>query len=238
LLAEGLAVYLSGGHYRDGDPLMRAAALLEQGMYLPFTKIVNNFYDAQHEIGYMEAAALVAYLVEIWGWEVFLDFYFNLPEGPDDEQIISSALENQFGLDFAALESDFIDHLQSLKPDKQVSDDVRFTVETYDMLRRYQSLVIPSAHFQTAWWPSVSRMQEEDIVGDYADREKSPFNIIVENLFLETHKGLDNKNYEIVEINLERIDKILYELNGEETPLSHYSINWALPHLPKIFTRP
>jgi hypothetical protein len=111
---EGLAVYLSGGHYQEGDPLQRAAALLALDLYLPITEIVDDFYAAQHEIGYMQAAALVAYLDQLWGWETFIDFYFNLPEGPSDAAIISGALETRFGLSLAELEANLIAYLQTL----------------------------------------------------------------------------------------------------------------------------
>lgn len=222
LFVEGIAVYLSGGHYKEGDALQRAAALLELGMYIPITEIVNDFYAAQHEIGYMEAAALVAYLVEVWGWETFRDFYFNLPEGETDAAIISSALERQFSMNLGELESNFVAYLQNLTPDDQVKADVRLTVEVYDMIRRYQTIAFPSAHFRTAWWPPIDTMRQMGIVGDYAFREKSPFNIIVEGLFLSIHTEMKAGNYEKVEEYLSVINHYL------TLPTSHYAIGWPL----------
>jgi len=234
LFVEGIAVYLSGGHYRPGDPLMRAAALRELDMYIPITSFVNDFYQAQHEIGYMQGAALVAYLAEKWGWETFLDFYFNLEEGENDYDTISSALQRQYDMDLDTLESEFVNYLETLNPDEQVKSDVRLTVETYDMIRRYQTLAIPSAHFQTAWWPPIGRMIESGIIGDYAWREKSPFNVIVENLFLEIHSGLDDENFQVVENNLNTIGQILDEVADKNTPLSHYAIGWPLHKMPAL----
>jgi len=238
LFAEGIAVYLSGGHYRPGDPLLRAAALLELELYIPITSFVNDFYNAQHEIGYMQGAALVAYLAETWGWETFLDFYFNLEEGENDLDTISSALQNQFDIDLADLEVEFINYLETLAPNDQVRSDVQLTIETYDMIRRYQTLAIPSAHFQSAWWPPVGRMIESGIVGDYAWREKSPFNVIVEDLFLEIHAGLDQGDLQLVENNLVILDQILDEVENKNTPLSHYAIGWPLHKLPANLLRP
>jgi hypothetical protein len=212
IFVEGLAVYLSGGHYREGDPLQRAAALLAQDMYLPLNEIVNDFYAAQHEIGYMQAAALVAYLDQLWGWETFIDFYFNLPEGPSDEAVISSALEGRFGIDLAEVEQDFITYLQTLDPDPVVEADVRLTIEAYDMLRRYQTLLIPSAHFRTAWWPPVRSMREVGVVGDYAYREKAPVNVIIERIFIEVHGAFAAEDYNEVESALNRIDAILTQV--------------------------
>jgi hypothetical protein len=212
ILVEGLAVYLSGGHYREGDPLQRAAALLTLEMYQPISQIVNDFYAAQHEIGYMQAAALVAYLDRLWGWETLIDFYFNLPEGPSDEVIISSALEQRFGIDLAEVEQDFITYLQTLDPDPVVEADVRLTIEAYDMLRRYQTLLIPSAHFRTAWWPPVRSMREVGVVGDYAYREKAPVNVIIERIFIEVHGAFAAEDYNEVESALNRIDAILTQV--------------------------
>lgn len=238
LFSEGIAVYLSGGHYRPGDPLMRAAALLELDMFIPITSFVNDFYNAQHEIGYMEGAGLVAYLAETWGWETFLEFYFDLEEGENDYDTISSGLQSWFGMDLGELETEFVNYLETLNPDDQVKSDVRLTVETYDMIRRYQTLAIPSAHFQSAWWPPVGRMIESGIVGDYAWREKSPLNVLIEDLFLEIHKGLDEGDLQVVENNLAIIDQILDEVEGKNTPLSHYAIGWPLHKLPALPLRP
>ena len=238
LLAEGLAVYLSGGHYKEGDPMARAAALKDMGLYLSLVEIADDFYAAQHEIGYMEAAALVAYMVERWGWEEFVDFYFNLPERRRDSQIISDGLKDKFGMDLKELEADFIVALQIQEPDGAVLEDVRLTIEIYDMLRRYQSLIIPSAHFRTAWWPPIDPMLENGIVGDYAYREKSPFNVIVESIFLETYAHLEAANYQAVEDNLLEIDNILDSMESSNRANSHYDLDWRLPVAPLLPIKP
>jgi hypothetical protein len=228
LFVEGIAVFLSGGHYRVGDPLQRAAALLALDLYIPISEIVNDFYAAQHEIGYMEAAGLVAYLDMIWGWETLIDFYFNLPEGPSDEVIISSALQARFGLDLAELEQNFIAYLEALDPDPAIEADVRLTVDTYNNLRRYQRLMIPSAHFRTAWWPPVDQMRERGIVGDYAYREKTPLNIIIEDLFIEVHAALQAADYAKADATLATIDDIIAQVENAGGTLSHYAIGWPL----------
>lgn len=231
LLSEGIAVYLTGGHYRKGDTLERAAALVAEGLYIPLVDITDDFYAAQHEIGYMEAAGLVAYLSNMWGWETFLEFYFILPEGGRDSEIISSALENKLGITMAELEMDFVDYLSSLTPSAETRADVRLTIRTYDLIRRYQTLAIPNANFRSAWWPPIEVMLEEGIVGDYAFREKSPFNVIIESLFLEIHEGFENEDYESVVENCDRIAQYLDQFETEALPPSHYGLGWPIPSL-------
>jgi hypothetical protein len=238
IFVEGLAVYLSGGHYRPGDALQRGAALLALDLYLPISEIVDDFYAAQHEIGYMQAAALVAYLDQLWGWETFIDFYFNLPEGESDSAIISTALEARFGIGLNELEGEFIAYLETLERDPQVEADVRLTVDTYDLLRRYQALAIPSAHFRTAWWPPVNTMRENSIVGDYAYREKAPLNLIVESLFIDAHAALDTKAYARAGAALTNIDEILTWVEMSGGNLSHYSIGWPVNLHPRSITWP
>ena len=238
LLSEGLAVYLSGGHYHKGDAIQRAAALVELDMYLPILEITNDFYSAQHEISYMEAAGLVAYLVERWGWAAFIDFYFNLQEGSSHTNIISAGLEESFSTDLTELETDFVAYLRTIDPDEAVKQDVRLTVAVYDTLRRYQALAIPSAHIQSVWWPPVDTMREKGIVGDYARREKSPVNVIFESKLIEIHAGLDARNYAKVEENLAVINQMLDAIQSSGGTISHYQIGWPIPELPAQSIRP
>lgn len=101
MLVEGLAVYLTGGHYHQEPLLSRLAALLppeagclqvDQALlagtaqaassrlcgldrYIPLEDLFNRFYFAQHEIGYLEGGSLVKYMVDTWGWTAFSSFY-------------------------------------------------------------------------------------------------------------------------------------------------------------------
>ena len=238
LLSEGLAVYLSGGHYHKGDALQRTAALLALDMYLPISEITDDFYAAQHEISYMEAAGLVAYLIERWGWDGFIDFYFSLEEGPSHSSVISAALEERVSMDLAELEAEFITYLNTLEPDASIKQDVQLTVGVYDTLRRYQTLVIPSAHIHTVWWPPVAPMREEGIVGDYARREETPLNVILESKFIEIHAGLDAKNYAGVAEKLTEINQVLDVLQSSADAISHYQIGWPIPKFPAQTIRP
>ena len=74
-LAEGLAVWASGGHYKAEDLNQRAAALLATGSYVPLAQLIDDFYPVQHEIGYLEAAGFITHLIERNGWGTFKEFY-------------------------------------------------------------------------------------------------------------------------------------------------------------------
>lgn len=69
LLREGLAVYLSGGHYHPAPETYYLSTLRAAGLYIPLSELVQNFYTHQHEIGYLEAASFVAFVESTYGRE-------------------------------------------------------------------------------------------------------------------------------------------------------------------------
>ena len=74
-LAEGLAVWVSGGHYKPEDLTQRSAALVAMGRNVPLAQLIDDFYPVQHEIGYLEAAGFVTFLIDRAGWSTFKEFY-------------------------------------------------------------------------------------------------------------------------------------------------------------------
>ncbi|MEK6222732.1 MAG: hypothetical protein N2D54_10850, partial [Chloroflexota bacterium] len=78
MFSEGFAVYHAGGHFKKETLSTRAAALLDLGWYIPLPELANDFYQHQHEIGYLEVGALIEYMIERWGYEAFEDFYYAL----------------------------------------------------------------------------------------------------------------------------------------------------------------
>ncbi|NPA26364.1 MAG: hypothetical protein GXO36_02015 [Chloroflexi bacterium] len=247
LLVEGLAVYLSGGHYHPEPLLDRAAALLPLQMYIPLPKLAVNFYQHQHEIAYLEAGALVAYMVDRWGWDAFWSFYqtccptrtsarmantaqiqiYRHVEGKDAAGLVASpaprattasqapptatdaeasslqvivlydrtalgrvfaqqatatpttdldrALQTAFGLTLAELDQDFQAALRARdEAGRRWMADVRLTVEHFDLLRRYQQVLDPSAYYAQVWlppWPEV--MQRGAIADVYRQPEST-----------------------------------------------------------------
>ncbi len=81
---EGLAVYLSGGHFKPEPLVERAAAMLTLGWNIPLTSVANDFYTQQHDISYLEAATFVKYMVDTYGWQAFNEFYRDI-SAPDKD---------------------------------------------------------------------------------------------------------------------------------------------------------
>jgi hypothetical protein len=169
ILVEGLAVYLSGGHYKEEDIVARSAALLQLGGYIPLFSLADNFYPSQHESGYMLAGAWVAYLVDTYGWNGFSDFYRSIepPPNGNDSTAIDAALQGHLRVTLATLEEQFIAYLQSQPLTPEIQTDVHLTLEFYDILRKYQQHLDPSAYFRNVWlFPDEDNRQRE-IVGSW-----------------------------------------------------------------------
>jgi hypothetical protein len=221
VFVEGVAVYLTGGHYKPEPIMPRAAALLEMpgedpddpyGWFIPSTELVDDFYATQHEIGYLQAAALVGYMEERWGWEAFDAFYRGIPQPSDTSehiQTIDAALHSNFGIHLDELERDFIQALSEVPVTAEHIEDVRLTVEYYDTVRRYQRAFDQSAYFRTAWLLWNHEMRERGIVADYLRRAEQPENLAVENLLLGASQRYLQEDYPGTQHYLDAVNALL-----------------------------
>ncbi len=180
MLVEGLAVWLSQGHFKVEPILPRAAALIELGWYIPLTNLADEFYFTQHEVGYLEAAALTGYLIEKHGFTAFMDFAHDIPQGTPSAAL-NDALQKHFHYSLEQLESEFKEYLMKQAYTTENLQDVRLTVSFYDTVRRYQIVFDPSAYFLTAWLPDATQMREQGIVADYLRKPQRWQNQWVEN---------------------------------------------------------
>lgn len=215
ILVEGLAVYYSGGHFKKEPLFPRAAALLQLGWYIPLKSLADSFYTSQHEIGYLEGAALVQYLINSFGYARFEAFYRDIHPPSDEQQstALDLALQKHFSLSLDQLEKRFLSALyrQHINPD--LYEDLRLTVAYYDTVRRYQQQMVPSAYFLTAWLPEGKQMRERGIVADYLRKPADYENITIENLLVEADRALRFGNYRHAE---ELLNQINATLNREE----------------------
>jgi hypothetical protein len=211
ILVEGLAVYLTGGHFKPEAMLSRAAALLElsggelekeMGWYKPLIPLTDNFYPSQHEIGYLQGAALVKFMVQTWGWEAFSVFYRDIQPHSSGSQsgAIDAALQAHFDMSFSELEQKFLEELKRQEVRPEHIQDVRLTVDFYDSVRRYQQHLDPSAYFMTAWLPDRGEMQARGVVADFVRRPVEPANIILEEMLVDAHRHLMEERFEAAEL--------------------------------------
>ncbi len=168
IFEEGLAVYLTGGHFKPEPIGPRAAALLDLGLYIPLQTLADDFYNQQHEIGYIEAAGLVKFLVETYGWDAFNRFYRSIPgpQGSDSREAIDTSLRKNLGISFNDMETDYRNFLKSQPVTEAERQDLQMTIQYFDTVRRYQQDFDPSAYFLTTWLPDGAAMRQRGIVAD------------------------------------------------------------------------
>ena len=217
LFVEGLAVYLTGGHY-EPEPLMpRAAALLPEYLndYIPLKPLADNFYASQHEIGYLEAGSLVEYLVDTYDWEAFSSFYRDIhnPQGESQSDSINNALQDHFSISLSQLEQNFLTALSNQPDTAQWADNVRLTVDYYETMRRYQQLLDPSAYFATAWLLDNKTMRQRGIVADYLRHPHTPTNLALETMLITAGKQMQAQDYSNETQTLQLINTVLDGIN-------------------------
>lgn len=206
-MGEGLAVYVAGGHYKPEDLDARSAALLTLGRYLPLGDLADNFYIAQHEVGYLEGAGFIKFLVDTYGWDKFRNFYASFPDSPSQKEMLNAGLLANFGQSLAELESQWLAHLRTLTPTQAQIDDLRLTIALFDSLRRYQQLDDPSAYFLTAWLPDGPQGRQRHITADFIRHPHAPENIALEAMLATAEQALEAGEYN-------RIDPLLNSVNA------------------------
>lgn len=233
ILVEGLAVYLSGGHFKP-EPLMpRAAALLDlidkergESWYLPLASLADDFYTSQHEIGYLEAGALVEFMVNTWGWEAFNDFYRQIEPGHGGQAAaIDRALQSHFGITFDELETQFIAALKTFSPSPELRQDVRLTVGFYDTVRRYQQRLDPSAYFLSAWLPDGPQMRQYGITADLTRRSGNIENVTLETLLATADEQIQAGQYALAAETIQAVNAVLTALEtGAAQPFDAHPV--------------
>jgi hypothetical protein len=239
-LVEGLAVYLTGGHFKPEALMPRAAALLSPspacatvnpvqpppdsgappcglGGYIPLRQLIDNFYTSQHEISYLEAAAMIDYMVKTFGWQPFSSFYRDIHPGNNLSQsaAMSLALQAHFGLTLDELEARFIQALRAEPLAASQVDDLQLTVDYYDSVRRYQQLLDPSAYFLYAWLPSPALMRQRGIVADFLRQTEAPLNQSVQTLLYSADQALLADEYPLAYRLINSINQVLDQVPSQ-----------------------
>jgi len=211
ILQEGLAVYLSGGHFKPEPIGPRAAALLALGWYIPLRTLADDFYQQQHETGYLEAAGLVKYLVETYGWEAFNSFYRDIPSpaGSRPSDDMDSSLRQHLGVSFSEVEAGYQAYLKSQAVPEAVRTDLQLSVRFYDTADAYQQRFDPSAFFMNAWLPAGTPMRNHHIVADMLRHPSHWENRLLEGLLERAQHELSSGDYPATVRTLNGLDWIL-----------------------------
>ncbi len=210
-LAEGLAVWVSGGHYKAEDLKQRSAALLELGQYVPLTQIINDFYPVQHEIGYLEAAGLVTFLIDRGGWNTFKSFYSEVStdDGPTLADAVDVNLQRYYGATLAQIESEWRGTLESTPADPAVVEDLRTTIRYYNIARHYQELYDPTAHYLSAWLPHPTQVREFGNPADLTRRPEGEMNVTLELMLTAADGAMRAGDFARANVILDSVGHIL-----------------------------
>lgn len=210
-LAEGVAVWASGGHYKPEDITERAAALLTLGYYVPLERLINNFYPVQHEIGYLQAAGFVQYLINLKGWGRFRAFYSNVTAGsaPTLAEAVDLNLQIYYDTTLEAIEADWLAYLQNRTPSDTAVADLQTSLRYYDTMRYYQLHYDPTAHFLTAWLPFPGAVREQGNPADLNRRPQSETHVVLETMFVAADTALQSGDFNRANVLLDSITRTI-----------------------------
>lgn len=223
LLREGLAVWAAGGHFKPEPIPERAEALVRIGRYIPLERLVQDFYQQQHEIGYLEGAALVAYLVQARGWGTFEEFYRSLGscKGTPAE-VLDAALTAHYGAGLAVTEQAFLRWLQAHPPTSHQVQDVRLTLYLFDTIRRYQQAYDPEAFFLSGWLPDAAEGARRGMVADFLRHPRTARHIALETMLIAAREALQAGAFNQAEALLDSVNQVLEEGVFASPPAVNY----------------
>ena len=211
MLAEGLAVYLTGGHYKMEPVVSQAAILAREGKYLPLTILSEDFYSHQHEESYLEAASLITYMVQTWGWTAFNQFYRDIHQQPNQNaaQAINEALQRHFGISLQDLDLKLISWLMAQPVLPDMRSDLNTMVDFFNAVRDYQKALDPSAYFREVWLPDPAEMRKRGIVADYLRGPQDDLNLRIIAYLKKAGQSWRNGQYLQTTIDLWQVHQVV-----------------------------
>lgn len=223
MMREGLAVWIAGGHFKPEPLRARGAAILRLGWYIPLGDLAEEFYTHQHEIGYAEAAAFVAYLVDTYGWQEFRNFYAGLGtyEG-EAAEVLDGALTESFGKGLDEVEAGFQKWLKAVPPSSDQERDLEETIRLFNRVRRYQQIYEPGAYFASGWFPDPVEAERRGIVADFLRHPRAPENVALETMLIAAREALERREFDRTERLLETIDDVLDRRTFVDPPADAY----------------
>jgi hypothetical protein len=197
MLGEGVAVWVAGGHYHK-EPLDTLAATLvdeNRDLYIPLATLETDFYNRQHEIAYLEGAALTQYLSDQDG----LARFKRLLATPTDPAPI-------YGRSWAQLEQAWRTALAATPHSAADAQAVRLRVRYYDAMRHYEETRDPPARVLPdqppgQWGP--------DLIAAFRHPSADPANIALEQKLTIAGRALWNRDLATTVSILDQVDVAL-----------------------------
>jgi hypothetical protein len=180
LLGEGIAVYASGGHYGAEPVDDWAAALDDTGRTLRLCELRFDFYAAQHEIAYLQAASYTSFLIETYGAETFrLMYQLQQPQrgnrdidldtfcARDDARVAAPLQKTN-----AELEREWRAWLDLRQPTEDQARAAALQIRFFDTMRAYQERLDPPARMLPPpprdWSPEIWAAMRQPATGEEA----------------------------------------------------------------------
>lgn len=215
-LREGLAVYVAGGHYRPEPVREKAAALLGTTHYIPLDSLSRGFYTHQHEAAYLEAGAIVQFIVEDWGWDTLLTVCETVSSAGEDEQVNADDQARWNSIVAAmgysntrALEEAWQLWLRAKAIDPRTRSMLELELALMDAMRTYQAAYDAPAHFLEGILFSPEDGRRLDIVADFVRRPRTPAAIAIELVLAMAQEAVEQQDSVLLALLLEELDLAL-----------------------------
>ena len=179
VLVEGLAVWASGGHYREEPIDEWAAVVAASDEYLPLAELRSGpFYEFQHETSYLEGGSFIQYLVGRYGLDKLKALY---GQATGDAENDKDLVQSLYGKGYADLDAEWLEYLASLEPEPEQAEVWRLQVRTFDLMRRYETELDPDARLLPSTAPPEWL---SDTLKVFLKRVDAPVNLVLETALI------------------------------------------------------
>ncbi|MEJ5310464.1 MAG: hypothetical protein WHX52_11875 [Anaerolineae bacterium] len=211
VVREGLAVYVSGGHYWPGSPVQDAAALRASALDIPLSHLADDFYTHQHEISYREAGAFISYLVDHYGWEGLETFCRAMLEGEWENASaqLSEGLRAVGEADWQTFEQTWEAWLDAQPVSPKTQKLLAVELRLMETLRAYQLAYDPGAHFLEGILFSPQDGERWHITADFVRRPRETEPVALELLLVMAQEAIDAGMVEAAERPLAAVEGVL-----------------------------
>ncbi len=189
LLREGLAVYGAGGHYRQESLPRRAAAAIALGRDVPLATLARDFYTHQHEIGYLEAGAVMAYVVERHG-RAGVGKLCRAAVAAEASDAMARVAAGVRALGYAGLADFEAAWRASLPPPGDETEALAVELRLMEAMRAYQRAYDPGAYFMEGIFFDPAAGEARGIVADFVRRPRTAENVTLELLLARAQEAL------------------------------------------------